>query len=109
MIFTEVIRGAVVKRETIKKGAAVLCAGVYGIVDRMLLVNGQAVVLEMKELCERILEGPMCECGPVFRQLACVSRYVKFEAVQVFRYSKESEILHLFRGVYSKNFHSLTF
>ena len=92
MIFTKVICGAVVKREAIKKGPAVLCAGVYGIVDRMLLVNGQAVVLEM---CERILEGPMCECGPVFRQLACVSRYVKCEAVQVFRYSKDSEILHV--------------
>jgi hypothetical protein len=85
VIFTEVICGAVVKRETIKKGAALLCVGVYGIVDRMLLVNGQAVVLEMKEMCERILEGPVCECGPVFRQLACVSRYVKCEAVQVFQ------------------------
>ena len=37
----------------------------------------------------------MCECGPVFRQLAIICRYVKCESVQLFRYSKEAEDMHV--------------
>ena len=93
--YVEEVRGAVIQRETVKKESAVLCAGVYGIVKRVILVNGETVVLEVRELCDRILEGPMCECGPVFRQLAIICRYVKCESVQLFRYSKEAEDMHV--------------
>ena len=52
MFYVQEIRGAIVKRETVRKNAAVLCDGLFGLVDRVILVNGEIIILDVRELCD---------------------------------------------------------
>ena len=80
-----------INRESVRKASAVQCGGMYGLVERLVLVNGKIVVLEMRELRERVVSR-MSAAGPVFKQLAVVTRYVRCESVRLYQYKMEDNV-----------------
>ena len=94
MFYVQEIRGAIVKRETVRKNAAVLCDGLFGLVDRVILVNGEIIILDVRELCDRKLHD-VPQAVAVFQQIAVVRRYVRCREVRMYTYGKESDGMHV--------------
>ena len=55
--YIQEICGAIVNQETIKKNAAVLVYGLFVLVDCVILVNGEIIILDVRELCDRNLHN----------------------------------------------------
>ena len=50
MYYIKEICGAIVNQETIKKNAAMLVYGLFVLVDLVILVNGEIIILDVREL-----------------------------------------------------------
>ena len=69
--YIQEICGAIVNQETIRKNAAVLVYGLFVLVNHVILVNGEIIILDVRELCDRILHD-VPEAVAVFQQKAVV-------------------------------------
>ena len=82
-------RGVIVDDEVVKKKDGVLVDGVFGVVDRVLWVNGQYVVLDLHELFDRLYDD-VAMAGPLFRQKSEALRYVRCKTVRMYSMSEEN-------------------
>ena len=69
--YIQEICGAIVNQETIKKNAAVLVYGLFVLVDCVILVNGEIIILDVRELCDRNLHD-VPQAVAVFQQKTAV-------------------------------------
>ena len=82
-------RGVIVDDEVVKKKDGVLVDGVFGVVDRVLWVNGQYVVLDLHELFDRLYDD-VAMAGPLFWQKSEALRYVRCKTVRMYSMSEEN-------------------
>ena len=63
--------------------------GVFGVVDRVLWVNGQYVVLDLHELFDRLYDD-VAMAGPLFWRMSEALRYVRCKTVRSYSMSEEN-------------------
>ena len=71
MYFRQDICGTIVNQETIKKNAVVLVYGLFVLVDHVVLVNGEIIILDVRELSDRN-HHDVPQAVAVFHQKAAV-------------------------------------
>ena len=71
MYYIQDICGAIVNQETIKKNATVLVYGLPILADHVVLVNGDIIILDVHELCDRNLHD-VPQAVAVFQQKSAV-------------------------------------
>ena len=92
--YIQEICGAIVNQETIRKNAAVLVYGLFVLVNHEISVNGEIIILDVCELCDRILHD-VPEAVAVFQQKAVVRWYVRCREVIMYTYCKASDGTHV--------------
>ena len=73
-----------INRKSVPKTSAVQCGGMYGLVERLVLVNGKIVVLEIHQSCEGVVSRMAARA--VLKQLAFVTRYARGEYFRLYQY-----------------------
>ena len=86
--------GAIVNQETIKKNDAVPVYRLFVLVDCVTLVKGETIILDVHELCGRILHD-VPKAVAVTQQKSAVRWYARCREVRMYTYGKASDGTHV--------------
>ena len=89
--YIQEICGAIVNQETIKKNAAVLVYRLFVLVDHVVLVNGEIIILDVRELSDRNHH----EVPQAVAMKSAIRWYVRCREVRMYTYGKASNGTHV--------------